>query len=122
VKHFAFEERGKRRIHRTPRYSEIIACRPWLDVELAAIMPQIVVCLGASAAKTLFGSQFRLTEQRGKFLLSPYSKQTLVTYHPSAILRAESEQSSNELYRLMIRDLLLVAQALNGESSERAAG
>lgn len=122
VKHFAFEERGKRRIHRTPRYSEIVACRPWLEAELGELQPEILVCLGASAAKTLFGSQFRLAQQRGRFLSSRFSPRTLVTYHPSAILRADSQHSSAELYRLMTDDLRLVAQALQSTPGARVAG
>ncbi len=112
VKHFAFVERGKRRLHRTPRYSEIVACRPWLEAELDQVRPQLLVCLGASAAKALFGSQFRLTEQRGRMLPSKFCEKTLVTYHPSAVLRAESPASGDRLFRLLVEDLRIAADFL----------
>lgn len=111
VKHFAFEERGKRRIHRTPKISEVTACRPWLEAELARVRPEILVCLGATAAKSIFGSQFRLTEQRGQFLESKYAARTIATYHPSAVLRADSPESREALYKLLRDDLALIAKA-----------
>jgi uracil-DNA glycosylase len=109
VKHFAFEERGKRRIHRTPRLSEVTACKPWMEAELEQVAPEIVVCLGATAAKAVFGAQFRLTEQRGKFIESRFTAKTLATYHPSAVLRADSQSAQDELYRLLVQDLKTVA-------------
>jgi uracil-DNA glycosylase len=109
VKHFAFEERGKRRIHRTPRLSEVTACKPWMEAELELVAPDIVVCLGATAAKALFGAQFRLTEQRGKFLDSRFSSKTLATYHPSAVLRADSPAAKDQIYRILVEDLKEVA-------------
>jgi DNA polymerase len=112
VKHFSFEERGTHRIHKTPRLSEVAACRPWMEAELARIGPEMLVCLGATAAKTVFGPQFRLTESRGRFLASRFSERTLVTYHPSAVLRAEGEKSKNDLYRLLVEDLKLVRASL----------
>jgi probable DNA metabolism protein len=110
VKHFAFEERGKRRIHRTPRLSEVTACRPWMEAELAAIAPNIVVCLGSTAAKAVFGANFRLTEQRGKFLESRFAAKTLATYHPSAVLRGDSPEAKENLYRMLLLDLTVVAE------------
>ncbi len=109
VKHFAFEERGKRRIHRTPRLSEVTACKPWMEAELEQVAPEIVVCLGATAAKAVFGAQFRLTEQRGKFLESRFAAKTLTTYHPSAVLRADSPAAQDALYRVLVEDLKSVA-------------
>ena len=109
VKHFAFEERGKRRIHRTPRLSEVTACKPWMEAELEQVAPEIVVCLGATAAKAVFGAQFRLTEQRGKFLESKFAGKTLATYHPSAVLRADSQAAQGDLYRILVEDLKTVA-------------
>jgi probable DNA metabolism protein len=109
VKHFAFEERGKRRIHRTPRLSEVTACKPWMEAELERVAPEIVVCLGATAAKAVFGAQFRLTEQRGKFLESQFAARTLATYHPSAVLRADSQSTQDEIYRLLLHDLKIVS-------------
>ncbi|MBA3915559.1 MAG: UdgX family uracil-DNA binding protein [Acidobacteriales bacterium] len=112
VKHFAFVERGKRRIHRTPRYSEIIACRPWMEAEIAAISPAILVCLGATAARAIFGNAFRLTSQRGAFLASKYCGETLATFHPSAILRAETEVKQKALFSDLVTDLTSVAGRL----------
>jgi DNA polymerase len=110
VKHFAFEERGKRRIHRTPRLSEVSACRPWMEAELAEVAPEIVVCLGATAAKAVFGAAFRLTEQRGKFLVSRCAEKTLATYHPSAVLRGETPAAQDALYQMLLQDLQAVAR------------
>jgi len=120
VKHFAFEERGKRRIHRTPRLSEVTACKPWIEAELEQVGPEIVVCLGATAAKAVFGAQFRLTEQRGKFLESKFAGKTLATYHPSAVLRADSQAGQDELYRILVADLKTVAaETANSQSATR---
>jgi uracil-DNA glycosylase family protein len=112
VKHFSFEERGKRRIHKTPRLSEVTACRPWLEAELAEIQPEVIVCLGATAAKAVFGGQFRLTQSRGKFLPSRFGEQTLATFHPSAVLRAEGDESKDALYKSLVDDLRVVREAL----------
>ncbi|MBV9886985.1 MAG: UdgX family uracil-DNA binding protein [Acidobacteria bacterium] len=109
VKHFAFEERGKRRIHRTPRLSEVTTCKPWMEAELEQVAPEILVCMGATAAKAVFGAQFRLTEQRGKFLESRFAAKTLTTYHPSAVLRADSPAAQDALYRVLVEDLKSVA-------------
>ena len=110
VKHFAFEERGKRRIHRTPRLSEVTACRPWMEAEVAEIEPEVVVCLGATAAKAVFGPQFRLTEQRGRFLPSRFSEKTLATYHPSAVLRGDTPEAREALYKMLLEDFQVVAR------------
>src|ERR1700722_1155913 len=124
VKHFAFEEQGKRRIHRTPRLSEVTACKPWMEAELERVAPEFVVCLGATAAKAVFGAQFRLTEQRGKFLESKFADKALATYHPSAVLRADSQATQDELYRILVEDLkAVVAETTkNGRSTARAMG
>jgi DNA polymerase len=118
VKHFAFEERGKRRIHRTPRLSEVTACRPWVEAELDAVQPEIVVCLGATAAKALLGNQFRITAQRGQFLPTRWSQRTIATFHPSAVLRAESSEHKDEIYAALVEDLRKVAHALQAPSAE----
>jgi len=120
VKHFAFEERGKRRIHRTPRLSEVTACRAWVEAELDAIRPEIVVCLGATAAKALLGTQFRITTQRGQFLPTRWSRRTIATYHPSAVLRAETPEHKDEVYAALVNDLKRVAEALHtaGENDD----
>jgi len=111
VKHFKFEPRGKRRIHQTPRAAELNACRPWLEAELALIKPQVLVCLGATAAKVIFGDKFRITKDRGRFAPTPWASKTIATYHPSAVLRGETEEQQAELYRMLVEDLRKVAQA-----------
>ncbi len=111
VKHFKFVTRGKRRIHQTPRLAEIAACRPWLEAELGLLKPEILVCLGATAARAVFGPDFRLMRERGRFLESRYSPRTLATLHPSAVLRGQDEAEQARLYRLLADDLKLVAEA-----------
>ena len=107
VKHFKFTERGKRRIHAKPSGTEISACRPWLEAELAAIQPELIVCLGATAAQTLMGREFRITRERGVFLPNRWAKELVATIHPSAILRAQDRLE--EEYGLFVRDLQAVA-------------
>jgi probable DNA metabolism protein len=119
VKHFAFEERGKRRIHRTPRLSEVTACRPWMEAEMSAITPKIVVCLGSTAAKAVFGANFRLTEQRGKFHASRFAEKTLATYHPSAILRGDTPAAKEMLYGMLVQDLKIVAAESRNPRAQR---
>ncbi len=118
VKHFAFEERGKRRIHRTPRLSEVTACRAWVEAELDALQPDVVVCLGATAAKALLGAQFRITAQRGQFLPTRWSPRTIATFHPSAVLRAESVEHKDEVYAALVNDLKRVAEGLRGPGAQ----
>jgi probable DNA metabolism protein len=117
VKHFKFEPRGKRRIHQTPRLSEIRACRPWVEAEIHAVQPAVLVCLGATAAQALIGPQFRLTRHRGQRLTTPWADVTLATYHPSAILRADTPETSAKYYELLVQDLQLAA----GYARENAA-
>lgn len=88
VKHFKFEERGKRRLHKKPNGLEIRACRPWLEAEITLIQPQILVCLGATAAQAIFGGTYRLTKERGTFVRNSWAPHATSTVHPSAILRA----------------------------------
>ncbi len=107
VKHFKFIERGKRRIHAKPTGIEISACRPWLEAELASIEPELLVCLGATAAQSLMGREFRVTADRGKFFPHRWAKEIVATIHPSAILRAQDR--SEEEYDLFIQDLRLIA-------------
>ena len=107
VKHFKFIERGKRRIHAKPTGIEISACRPWLEAELASIEPELVVCLGATAAQSLMGLGFRITKERGHFFPHQWAKQLVATVHPSAILRVPERYE--EEYKLFIRDLRLIA-------------
>jgi uracil-DNA glycosylase family protein len=114
VKHFKFEERGRRRIHQTPKRFEIDACRPWLDEELAQVEPEALVLLGATAAKALLGSSFRLTRHRGEVLDSELAPIVAATIHPSAILRQQDEESRAEERRALAQDLRVVAEALAG--------
>jgi uracil-DNA glycosylase len=105
VKHFKWEPRGKRRIHKKPRVSEIVACRPWLEAELKVIRPALIVCLGATAAQTLFGSQFRLMKERGAPLVTPDGTRALATIHPSAVLRAPDAEGRRAAFQLLLGDL-----------------
>ena len=111
VKHFKFEERGKRRLHKKPRASEIKACKPWLEAEVARIQPEIIVCLGATAAQSILGNAFRLTKERGKFIEHPWAQRVIATVHPSAILRAPDEQQRHMAYRAFVADLGRVRDA-----------
>jgi uracil-DNA glycosylase len=110
VKHFKWELRGKRRIHKKPSSAEIAACRCWLDAEIAALQPEVVVCLGATAAQALLGRTFRVTVDHGKFIPSPLARHVLATLHPSAILRAPDEAARHELERQFVSDLQKVAR------------
>ena len=114
VKHFnwAPDQRGKRRIHKKPRYSEIQACRPWLDAEISVTRPQIIICLGASAAQALLGKEFSVTRQRGRFVPSPLAPRVMATVHPSSILRAQDDNSRREQKQAFIRDLAIAAREL----------
>jgi DNA polymerase len=105
VKHFKWEPRGKRRIHKKPSVSEIAACRPWLDAEIAAIKPTVIVCLGATAAQALLGKTFRVTAKRGKFIESSLAPYVMATVHPASILRAPDEESRHTENQKFIADL-----------------
>jgi DNA polymerase len=117
VKHFKFIERGKRRIHAKPTGIEISACRPWLEAELTALEPDLVVCLGATAAQSLMGRDFRVTAERAKFFPHRWAKELVATVHPSAILRAEDR--FDEEYRLFVHDLEVIAARVNELRSSR---
>jgi uracil-DNA glycosylase len=112
VKHFKFEERGRRRIHQTPKRFEIDACRPWLEEELKVVKPEALVLLGATAAKALLGSSFRVTQHRGELLDSELAPILTATIHPSAILRGPDEASRAEEREAFAEDLRVVARAL----------
>jgi uracil-DNA glycosylase len=112
VKHFKFEERGKRRIHQTPKRFEIQACRPWLDEELRLVEPEALVLLGATAAKALLGSSFRLTHHRGELLDSELAPIVTATIHPSAILRQRDDESRAAERVAFTEDLRVAARAL----------
>lgn len=110
VKHFKWEPRGKRRIHKKPNAREIEACRPWLDAEIAELQPQVIVCLGATAAQTILGRAFRVTAQRGEFVESPLAKYVMATVHPSSILRAPDEKTRHEQEEEFVKDMARVAK------------
>ncbi|RIK87266.1 MAG: uracil-DNA glycosylase [Planctomycetota bacterium] len=112
VKHFRWTPRGKRRLHKTPSARHVEACKPWLQAEMLVVEPRIVVCLGATAAQTLIGKQFRITQQRGEFLVTAWAQWTLATHHPSAVLRAPQHEDRARMRRELIDDLRLVAQKL----------
>lgn len=111
VKHFNWvpAERGKRRIHKKPRYSEIKACRPWLDAEIAVTRPQVIICLGATAAQSMLGREFSVTRQRGQFVQSDLAPYVMATVHPSSILRAPDEAARHEQKEAFIADLRVAA-------------
>lgn len=113
VKHFKWKPQGKRRLHERPKASEIAACDPWLRSELILTQVRILVCLGATAAQSLFGRDFRVTKMRGKWLESDLAPHAIATIHPSAILRAPSDRREAE-YRHFVSDLSLVARQING--------
>ena len=112
VKHFKWEPRGKRRIHQKPNAREIAACRPWLDLELAAVRPEVIVCLGATAAQALLGRTFRVTKARGQPLPSTLARWMVATVHPSSILRAPDNESRRRELQAFVEDLTRVAQLL----------
>ncbi len=121
VKHFKFIQRGKLRLHQNPRMSEITACRPWLLAEIDAVRPKVVLCLGASASKSLLGGTFALMRDHGKILTTPYADQVVATIHPSAVLRARDQQSGEQLYNFLRDDLALAYHAaLHGTAVQPA--
>jgi uracil-DNA glycosylase family protein len=115
VKHFKWEPRGKRRLHRRPLPSEIGACLPWLRMEIEVVQPTVLVCLGATAGQALFGSRFSVTRERGRFLKSPAAPFVLATLHPSALLRIREADARREAFDRFVADLALV-NGLPGQS------
>ena len=113
VKHFKWEPRGKRRIHKKPNSSEITACRPWLEAEIALIKPKVIVCLGATAAQVLLGPRFLVSKQRGQFIESTLAPYIMATVHPSSILRAPDEETRHAEKRRFIDDLKKVARVIS---------
>jgi DNA polymerase len=114
VKHFKWvaAQRGKRRIHKKPRHSEIEACRPWLDAELQVVRPEVLVCLGASAAQALLGKDFRVTREGGILMKSHLAPYVMATTHPASILRANDSESREQQLREFVRDLKKVADLI----------
>ena len=113
VKHFSFQERGRRRIHQTPKRFEVEACKPWLEAELAVVKPEALVLLGAVAAKALLGSSFKVTQHRGELLDSDLAPIVSATVHPSSILRQPDEASRVRERKAFARDMRAVAEALS---------
>jgi DNA polymerase len=113
VKHFKWQPRGKRRIHQKPNWSEMAACRPWLDAELDLVKPRVLVCLGSTAAQALLGRDFRVTRQRGEPVESELAPVVLATVHPSSILRAPDERAREAAMRDFVDDLRRVAELLD---------
>lgn len=105
VKHFKWEPRGKRRIHKKPNAAEIASCRPWLEAEIAVLKPRVVVCLGATAAQALLGRDFRVTQHRGEFVKSPVAPYVMATVHPSSILRTPDDETRHSEMRRFVADL-----------------
>jgi uracil-DNA glycosylase len=123
VKHFKWSvaERGKRRIHKKPRHSEIQACRPWLDAELEAVKPQVLVCLGATAAQSLLGKNFSVMRQRGHLIQSELAPNVIATVHPSSILRARDSASRQLQMKDFVRDLTNIVELLKSARVGRPA-
>ena len=121
VKHFKWEPRGKRRIHQKPRITEIRACRPWLEAEIKAVQPAVIVCLGSTAAQSLMGPQFRITKSRGQVLQSPWAPALVATFHPSAVLRADTPKASDEVFQSLTSDLTLAAKQAAAASTDKPA-
>jgi len=111
VKHFKWEPRGKRRLHKRPLPGEIAACMPWLRMEIDVVRPEIIVCLGATAGQALFGSRFSVTRERGRFLASSYAPFVLATLHPSALLRIVEPDERRAAFEHFVADLRLVHDA-----------
>jgi len=111
VKHFKWQARGKRRIHQKPNWAEMTACRPWLEAELTVVQPRVLVLLGATAAQSLLGRQFRVTQNRGQLVESDLAEAVTATIHPSAILRGEPEQRETE-FAAFVDDMKFVAGLL----------
>jgi DNA polymerase len=119
VKHFRWEPRGKRRLHKKPTAGQIEACKPWLHAEILVIKPEVIVCLGATAAQAMLGRDFRITKHRGKFFHSEETAWITATYHPSAILRAPDKESRDRMRAEFVEDLHHAAEYMETASSAR---
>jgi uracil-DNA glycosylase len=113
VKHFKWEPRGKRRLHKKPNAREIAACRPWLEAEIRIVRPTLVVAMGATAAQTIFGPTFRVTHERGKILSSKLAPKVVATVHPSSLLRQPDEESRQREYKRFVADLRIAIKVAN---------
>ena len=113
VKHFKFDERGKRRIHAKPSAAQIAACRPWLRAEIEVVQPELVVCLGATAAQSILGRDFRITKSHGTFVPHEWAKLVMATIHPSAILRAPDAEQRHAQYLMFVEDLARIPEKVD---------
>ena len=111
VKHFKWEPRGKRRIHKKPNAREVAACRPWLEAELRIVKPKLLVVLGSTAGQAIFGPSFRVTRERGKVLSSKFAPKVVATVHPSSLLRQPDEESRHREYKKFVADLRVAVKA-----------
>jgi uracil-DNA glycosylase len=112
VKHFKWQARGKRRLHKTPAQREIDACHQWLEGEIAAVKPHVIVCLGATAAKAVISRNFKVSTQRGQFTESALAPYVFATFHPSALLRLQDEAEKEAAFEQLVKDLKLITKAL----------
>src|SRR5689334_14714755 len=119
VKHFRWEPRGKRRIHKKPNAAEIAACRPWLQAEIDVVKPRAIVCLGSTAAQAVIGPKFRVSVQRAQFVQSPLAPFVTATVHPSSILRAPTDDARHEEMRRFINDLKSIWKAISASKIHR---
>jgi DNA polymerase len=117
VKHFKWEPRGKRRIHKKPNSVEITACKPWIEAEIEVLKPDVIVCLGATAAQSLLGRQFKVTEHRGEWIPSPLAPFVMATVHPSSLLRAPDDETRRLEIKRFIQDLKRVHEALEKQKA-----
>jgi uracil-DNA glycosylase len=117
VKHFKWEPRGKRRLHKTPAQREIDACHQWLEAEIQTLKPRVIVCLGATAAKSVIGKGFKVSTQRGRFVPSPLADHVFATFHPSALLRLRDEAEKEAAFSQLVKDLSLIKKAFRGSRS-----
>ena len=112
VKHFKWQLRGKRRIHKTPAQREIDACHQWLEREIEAVKPKVIVALGATAARAVIGKDFKVSQMRGRFVESPLAPHVFATFHPSALLRLQDEAEKEAAFEQLVGDLKLIRKAL----------
>jgi uracil-DNA glycosylase len=112
VKHFKWEPRGKRRIHKKPNRAEVVACHPWIQMEIELVRPRIIVCLGSTAAQALIDPKFKVTQHRGERLPSPLAPVVMATVHPSSILRAQTDEARHQEMEAFVRDLRTAAREL----------
>jgi DNA polymerase len=114
VKHFKWELRGKRRLHKTPAQREVDACHQWLEREIEAVRPQVIVALGATAARAVIDRNFKVSTMRGQFVQSPLAPHVFATLHPSALLRLKDEAEKEQAFQHLVKDLELIKKALDG--------